>query len=319
MAISYGDGRVENAVYIPGSPEFLALMQDLTSHPNRLDPPSLDTPSQRLAFAWKAMRRRANLLMGRPGTPNAATLSAMLSSLRSEAESQLSTTITSVGIAIANAALASHEEINDAMSYAGLKTLDEFQVPDGQLNAAYGAYGFGLCPSYRDPYKCEEEEDAFGDGDSVLHIDFTSRTLAANTALISTARSTYATTKFANWELGRDAAAQWATEASYWNAVAAAVQDLVTTAQQPYTQLLLTGDRANDETFLDVVRDALRGSGVPNTLSMSQAQMNLTFVPSRGVAEFQQRRQQGWLKCVQPKHCSQYADRDEVGEKAELR
>jgi hypothetical protein len=32
-----------------------------------------------------------------------------------------------------------------------------------ELNAAYGAYGFGLCPSYTDPYKCEEEEAAFGE------------------------------------------------------------------------------------------------------------------------------------------------------------
>jgi hypothetical protein len=38
-----------------------------------------------------------------------------------------------------------------------------------ELNAAYGAYGFGLCPSYTDPYKCEEEED------------YTSKTLSANT------------------------------------------------------------------------------------------------------------------------------------------
>jgi hypothetical protein len=50
-----------------------------------------------------------------------------------------------------------------------------------ELNAAYGAYGFGLCPSYTDPYKCEEEEAAFGEGDMVLHLNHTSKTLSANT------------------------------------------------------------------------------------------------------------------------------------------
>jgi hypothetical protein len=48
-----------------------------------------------------------------------------------------------------------------------------------ELNAAYGAYGFGLCPSYTDPYKCEEEEAAFGEEDMVPQLDYTSKTLSA--------------------------------------------------------------------------------------------------------------------------------------------
>ena len=84
-----------------------------------------------------------------------------------------------------------------------------------ELNAAYGAYGFGLCPSYTDPYKCEEEEAAFGEGDMVLHLDYTSKTLSANTQWISTARSTFTRTKFVDWNLGRDEAIQWPEEIQY--------------------------------------------------------------------------------------------------------
>jgi len=84
-----------------------------------------------------------------------------------------------------------------------------------ELNSAYGAYGFGLCPSYTDPYKCEEEEAAFGEGDMVLHLDYTSKTLSANTQWISTARSTFTRTKFVDWNLGRDEAIQWPEEIQY--------------------------------------------------------------------------------------------------------
>ncbi len=317
IAVSHDDGHIENSDYIPGSPEYIALMQGLSQHPTRLDPPPLDSTTQRLSFVWMALKRRVNLLLGRPGTPNAATLSLMLMALRSKAESHLSTSVTTVGITFANAALASRKEVNDALRYAGLKPLDEWQVPDRELNAAYGAYGFGLCPSYRDPYKCEEEEEAFDSGDSVLHIDFTERTLAANTALISTARSTYAISKFNDWELGRNGATQWATEVEYWNAVGARIRNLIREARKPYTQLLLTGDCANDEKFLEVVRDVLSGSGVADQVKSSQTQMNLMFVASRGAAEFQRRRQRGWLNCLQPKHCSRDIDQGKAGDKGE--
>jgi len=39
--------------------------------------------------------------------------------------------------------------------------------------------GSGLCRSFTDPYACEAEEEEFN-GDVVLHLDFTKRTLAVN-------------------------------------------------------------------------------------------------------------------------------------------
>jgi hypothetical protein len=91
-------------------------MQDFTTHPNRLDPPPLDTLAQRLSFAWKALKRRTDLLLGRPGFPNAEILGSMLKSLRTETESRLSIPITTIGIAFPNSALESREEVNDALT-----------------------------------------------------------------------------------------------------------------------------------------------------------------------------------------------------------
>jgi len=290
---------------MPGSPEYIALMQEFTTHPDRLDLPPIDTIAQRLDFARKELKRRANLLLGRPGSPNAATLGSMLSMLRSETESQLSISVATIDIAFPNAALVSQEEVNDALIYAGLKKRDKWQRQDRELNAAYGAYGFGLCASYTDPYECEEEEDAFGDGDMVLHIDYTSKTLSANTEWISTVRSSYARTKFVDWKLGRDDAAQWPEESQYWDAVKLRIRDFAKVTKKPYTQLLLTGDRAEDETFLEVLKDALSDFGLRDEVEISKSQRDFKFVVARGVAEFQRRRQRGWFHCVQPKHCNE--------------
>lgn len=305
VAVSYSDDHVENIINIPGSPEYIALMQYFTTHPNRLDPPPLDTIAQQLSFVRKALKPLTNLLLGRPGSPNAVTLSSMLTLLRSETESCLSTSISTIDIAFANTAFPSREEVNDALSYTGLKKLGKWQIPDGELNAAYGAYGFGLCSSYTDPYKCEEEEAAFGEGDVVLQLDYTSLTLSANAQWISTARSTYATRKFLDWKLGRNEATQWPEESDYWNTVKLRIHDLVTAAGRLYTQLLLTGDRSEDKTFLEVVKDALCGSELGDQVEVSKKKMDLIFVVARGAAEFQRRWQRGWLGCVQPKHCGE--------------
>ena len=53
------------------------------------------------------------------------------------------------------------------------------------------------------------------EGDMVLHLDYTSRTLSTNTQWISTARSTFTRTKFVDWNLGRDEAIQWPKEIQY--------------------------------------------------------------------------------------------------------
>jgi hypothetical protein len=280
-------------------------MQDFTTRPDRLDFPPLDTIAQRLSFVWQAIKRRAKLLLGRPGSPNAATLSYMLKLLRSETESRLSISVPSIGIAFADSALESREEVNDALIYAGLNKLGKRQTPDTELNAAYRAYGFGLCTSYTDPYKCEEEEAAFGKGDVVLHLDYTSKTLSASAQWISKARSTYTPTKFVDWKLGRDDATQWPEESQYWDAVKQRIRDFAKVAARPYTHLLLTGDHAKDEKFLEVVKGALWDLGFGDGVEVSKKQMDEVFVVARGVAEFQRRRQQGWLDCVQPKHCNE--------------
>ena len=145
VAVRYNNDHVKDIINIPGPPEYIVLMQVFTTHSDRLNLPPLDTISQQLSFAWKELKRRINLLLGCPGSPNAATLNSMLTLLRSETESQLSISATTVGIAFANAALESREGVDDALSYAGLKKLGKWQVPNRELY-------WSVCgPSYTDP------------------------------------------------------------------------------------------------------------------------------------------------------------------------
>jgi hypothetical protein len=132
VAVSDNDSHVKDIINIPGSPEYITLMKEFTTNPNQLDRPPLATIAQRLSFVWKALKRRINLLLGRPGSPNAATLSSMLKLLRSETESRLSISVTTVGIAFPNAALESPEEVNDTLSYAGLSKLDQRPMADSR-------------------------------------------------------------------------------------------------------------------------------------------------------------------------------------------
>ena len=167
-------------------------MRRYTSHPERLDPPSVDTIHQKSESAKKIFSRRLNLFFGRPASPAARILGQMLNALRIKTESQLSASTYTVGIACAEGALLSTDDINDALVYSGHKKLDKWQGYDGELSAAFGAHGFGLCFSHEKPYQCEEEAKAFEDGEVVLHVEYTNKTLAANTEWKSSARKSYA-------------------------------------------------------------------------------------------------------------------------------
>jgi len=286
-------------------------MQYMTTSPNRFERPPIDTRVQRWNYAKNELKRRfkrrLNLLLGGPGTPEAGILSALIASLHSAVERHLAIPCTIAGIAMPSNALLSGEEVHDALIYAGLKEPGEYNYPDGELNTAYGALGLGLCTSYTEPYMCEKEEAAFSDGDMVLQLDYTNKTLAAATDYILTARSTLPSRHFSDWDLGYDHAADGTDKNSYWNAVRLRIQEFAAASRRPLSQLILTGEQANNPMFLKTVKDALGDTKIMTQLKGDNQKLDFTFLVSQGVAELQRRRQQGWLRCMQPKHCKKPA------------
>lgn len=308
-ALSYNNGTIANIAQIPGSHAYGKLMRQYTEHPDRLDPPLIDTPQQKLQALWTFLCRHLNLLLGYPATNDTAVISEMLKSLRLATEAHLGLPVATVGLAAPRSTHLSLDEINDALVYAGLEKAGSgpghpLRLSE-ELNAAYGAYGYGLCPSYKDPYLCEAEEDQFGEGEVVLHLDYTNHTLAANVDWIKSARQTGAQVRFVDWELGMEGKEKFEEDDLYWSAVRQRIRDLTMTAKRPYDRLLLTGERANDEKFLKVVKDGLSGIRAGERLPAvtADALVDPLFVVARGTAEFQRRWQQGWFECVQPRGC----------------
>jgi hypothetical protein len=108
-----------------------------------------------------------------------------------------------------------------------------------------------------------------------------------------------------DWKLGRDEATHWLEERRYWDAVKLRIRDFAIAAVRPYSRLLLTGDRAKDETFLQSVEDAFWDMGLGDLVEGRRRDMDSGFLVARGVAEFQRKRQRGWLGCVQQKYCNE--------------
>lgn len=293
-------------------------MRHLTRHPERHDPPSLDTPQRKLEFIRKLLQRRTNILLGRPATEQARILSHIISDLRKNAASHLGHEVTTLGIASAVGTSLIVDELNDALVYLGLTKINAFeQSNDNELNAAYAATGHGLCGSFTDPYTCEEEEEReFGDGDLVLHLDYTDKALAANVQWITSAHEEAAKSVLVDWELGHGALAEYDEDNQYWERVLLCIRGAAMKgpySKKTYDQLLLTGEHGTDAKFLQTVKDALRSvEGNKSFRTMeditgTEKGLDTVFAVAKGEAEMQRRRQKGWLKCVQPKHCSEAA------------
>lgn len=260
----------------------------------------MDTFSQRMQYVRPELKRRFNLMLGLAGSPISYTLGTMLKSLRSKAESHLSKSVTAIDLALPGAASLSINEINDALAYVGLKKLDGWQLPEGEINSAYAAYGHGLCSSYTDPYQCEAEEAELQEN-RVLHLDFTNKSLSATGHRMRTARNQYSSLVLLDWGLGRENSTHSTIDTEYWGALKSRIQDLAP-SKDPYTKLLVTGEAANDESFLEILREALWDDELKDQIDSG---MNPRFVVARGAAEFQRRRQRGWLDCVQTNYCKQ--------------
>jgi hypothetical protein len=107
-------------------------------------------------------RRQWNKMMGCPITKDIGTLNTLISRLRTHTESQLGMHVKSVIVATPSMRGLDWRDLQEAINYAGLKSLHDdtyllAQVPE--TSAAFATNGYGLCQDYVHPYVCESEED----------------------------------------------------------------------------------------------------------------------------------------------------------------
>lgn len=147
------NGTVLSVAKLPASAEFTSLLLRLASSPA----PSPPTPLERY-------RRWLNKKLGLPATPAVGVLSTLIFGLRAAtaAAYPLLPPLDRVALSAPLMPALTSEDLVDALEYAGLRPwiheqlsyLDQL-APSRML---YAAGGRGVCPTYRDPIRCLDEE-----------------------------------------------------------------------------------------------------------------------------------------------------------------
>lgn len=268
------------------------------------------TPGSSDGF-WERFRRRTNKLLGRPATVDVGTLSSLLTQLRDKTEEQLRKPLESIVVVSPNLRGLRSEDFNDAIEYAGLKSLMGVfpsRIPD--TPAAFAGNGFGLCSNYTRLYECEKEEEEMP-LEQVPAIHYTRRALSVTLTPLTKAFSFGDDQSLIDWDAGLDALSSYPDASTYWNAVHNKIQEVPNTAtgwgRRPVTKLLVLGESALDPTFLKVLQDALRGIRISDTALIYVATdgPDPFYAAAKGAAEFAKRLQEAPRNCVEPEHCQQ--------------
>ena len=200
------------------------------------------------------------------------------------------------------------EMIQQAMRYANIATLgDQRTAPVG---AAAAANGIGLCQNFTDIDACEDEE-ARMPMSRVLAIEYTKAALTVTLSPFQTSRKGYDWTISREWKLGADALPKSsdgeADVAAYWRRIREEIQKIPARLprDRPVTGVLVMGESALDETFLRVMRDALRDIlDVRVSTEIDERRiLDPTFAAARGAAEFGKRMMESPDGCAEPAIC----------------
>lgn len=251
--------------------------------------------------------RRLNKSRGGPASKDARTISELIDNLRTKTEGQVHHKIQSVVItypAMTSLPGFHEEDISDALDYLGLRRTDWTQAPGflRQFNAAYAGAGAGMCRNASDVMGCGKEEDAMSYR-QVIALRYTEASLSGIYGPFSSAWKGYNTHDFLEWHLGRKMMDTYSNSRDYWRDVRNRIQNFAVSA--PSTELVLMGEAADDEMFLETVREAFRGTEIAITsvptksggrgqgTQMLRSAMSLpydaTFLAAQGAAELAHR------------------------------
>lgn len=211
--------------------------------------------------------RRLMKSRGGPASKDVKTISELINNLRIKTEQQVRHRIQSVVItypAMLSLPGLYEEDMNDALDYLGLRRTDWTQAPGflRQFNAAYAGAGAGMCKNASDAMKCGEEQDAMPYR-QVVALQYTESSLSGMYGPFSSAWKGYNTHDFLEWRLGRQMRDTYSDSRDYWRDVRNRLQNFI--ANAPSTELVLMGEAADDEMFLETVREAFRGTEIAIT------------------------------------------------------
>ena len=298
---------MEDIVRIDGTPEYVSLM-------HRLSGSAMEAPEVYPSWmvSWMAVkgffghtRRRINRLIGRPATQDIGILAAMIAELKEHVEAELKTSIHSTVIATTNlfgfdiqARNQFQQQLEEASVYGGLKFIQSpFWL--GAPAAAAASQGWGMCDKYTDKYACEVEEESMP-LEMVLAVEYTKRALTV--ALSPLRWATSSSDDFT--KISYTAGSNHDDADGHWGLVRELIEELPRKDRQPVSKVLVMGESAEDERFLDILRATLGPPLTWNDLSdLTVLRYSPLYTAARGAAEFAKRIQETPRGCIECKKC----------------
>lgn len=238
------------------------------------------------------MKRDARKAIGLPASADVAIISKVIDDLRVKAESRLSIKISSAVVSVSHLVAIYQDDMQDAFEYLKMKYIEVpryFRPLVWETAVAFAGYGLGLCDNYTDCEGCHAEEHDMPEV-TTFAVHYARNALTTSLAVMKTARALwepdYRHTE--NFTLGNDQRWRYPQKEKYWEAVRDELRKIMVEFRyypRP-SKILLMGEEASNEKFLDVLKDAM--------LSLMDEMPEIygddvVFAAVRGTAEFMKR------------------------------
>ena len=267
--------------------------------------PKYDNILDELRDIWRKNQRRLRKLRGLPATPEVGIIGDLIKQLRTATEARLGRPITSAVLATPRLPRITNEDLDDAMEYAGLTNLKSYRTWTyvSEPQATFAGMGFGLCEKWGDIEKCEDEEATFPVA-HVLSVTFTHDVLSATYIIAQDARTVSFGSTTTRYDLGLGTWLQNPGSPTYWDEIREAIRRIAIISLPSIDYLLLSGEDATNEQFLETVKEALLPTALGNAPGIVRTSIDPLHVGAAGAAEFAKRWQGGTWNCMEPPRCA---------------
>ena len=201
----------------------------------------------------------------------------------------------------------SYPMISAAMFAAQIRLVGNARTPP--VGAAAAANGLGLCNNYTELDVCEDEETHMP-MTRLLAVEYTRAALVVTLSPFQASRNGFDWMQVREWGLGGALLpAEKEQRKRYWADVRSVTSRFVVEQAMPVTVVIVIGECALDEKFLEVMRGVLENvlpDGRDSVLSIDDGGsglINPRFAASRGAAEFGKRILEGPDGCVEMNYC----------------
>jgi hypothetical protein len=151
------------------------------------------------------------------------------------------------------------DDIADAMRDAGMQAISNRRLINQphKLNAAYAAYGYGMCVDFTRRNPCEYEERYQLPVRQVMVVTYTEQALLIEyISLKWVGELTSADHSHIDWEAGANALSRTPDAPSHWNLVRYRILEEPVKWNRPADMVLLSGPYGRNETLVHVVRES---------------------------------------------------------------